>query len=122
MPRVLAPGRACTLAAAIAAAIATYVAMTEGTASNVLFTIGVIGVAAGLITLLSRRILLSTFIAAAMVALLSFIASLKQATGVTLHAYDAVSLLTSWVALRGLWHSQGPHPLHQRKTRQGLRQ
>ena len=109
MPRVLAPGRACTLAAAIAAAIATFVAMTEGTASNVLFTIAVIGVAAALITLISRRILLSTFIAAAMVALLSFIASLKQATGVTLHAYDAVSLLTSWVALRGLWHSQGPH-------------
>lgn len=61
-------------------------------------------------TLICRRILLATCIVAVMVALLCTIAYLKQrTTDVTLHAYDAVSLLTSRTALEDLWHNQGPY-------------
>ncbi len=71
-----------------------------------LFTIAVIGTVAALVTLIARRILLATFTVAVLVALLGAIAHLKQeTTGVTLHAYDAVSLLTSWTALGHLWHN-----------------
>lgn len=59
-------------------------------------------------TLTTRRILLATFVTAAMMALLCAIAHLKQqTTDVTLHAYDAVSLLSSWTALGDLWHNHG---------------
>jgi hypothetical protein len=107
-PRALAPGLAWGLAALITIATAIYVGRTEGEPANILFTIAVIGAVGALVLLFSRRILLATFIAAAMVALLCTIAYLKQqTTDVTLHAYDAVSLLTSWTALGDLWHSHG---------------
>ena len=98
------------VAALIAVSMTIYVGFTEGQPTNVLFTISVIGAVGALVTLFLRRILLATFIAAAVVALLGTIAYLKQqATDVTLHAYDAVSLLTSWTALGDLWHNQGQY-------------
>jgi len=95
------------LAALITCATATYVARTEGDAKNILFTIAVIGALGALGILIARRVLLASFSVAALVALLGAIAHLKQqTTDVTLHAYDAVSLLTSWTALDQLWHNQ----------------
>ena len=94
------------MAALIALAITAYVATTQGHQVAVLFTLTVIGTLAALIALVSRRLLFATFIVAAMVGQLSVIAYLKQqTTDVTLHAYDAVSLLT-WATLRDLWKSQ----------------
>src|SRR5450755_3427691 len=96
------------LAAFLAVATAIYVGRTEGEPANVLFVIAVIGAVGALVTLITRRILLATCITAAMMSLLCTIAYLKQqSTDVTLHAYDAVSLLTSWTALGDLWHNQG---------------
>jgi hypothetical protein len=106
--RQLAPGTSHVLAATVAFAVAIYVWRTEGAPANVLFTFAVIGAAVALVTLITRRILLATFTTAAMVALLCIIAYLKQqTTDVTLHAYDVVSLLTSWAAMGGLWHNHG---------------
>ena len=94
------------MAVLIALAITAYVATTQGHQVAVLFTLTVIGTLAALIALVSRRLLFATFIVAAMVGQLSVIAYLKQqTTDVTLHAYDAVSLLT-WATLRDLWKSQ----------------
>ena len=94
------------MAALIALAITAYVATTQGHQVAVLFTLTVIGTLAALIALVSRRLLFATFIVAAMVGQVSVIAYLKQqTTDVTLHAYDAVSLLT-WATLRDLWKSQ----------------
>jgi phosphoglycerol transferase MdoB-like AlkP superfamily enzyme len=108
VPRSLAPGPAWVLAVLIALATAIYVWGTEGEPGTVLFTIAVIGTVGAVVTLVARRILLATFIVAAMVGLLCTIAYLKQqTTDVTLHAYDAVSLLTSWTALGDLWRNQG---------------
>ena len=105
--RFSAPAVSWGLAALITCATATYVARTEGDPKNVLFTIAVIGTLGALVTLIAQRILLASFSVAALVALLGAIAHLKQqTTDVTLHAYDAVSLLTSWTALDQLWHNQ----------------
>jgi hypothetical protein len=90
---------AWALAALIACATTIHVGRTQGGPANVLFTVAVIGTVAALVTLIARRILLATFTVAVLVALLGAIAHLKQETPrVTLHAYDAVSLLTSWTA------------------------
>jgi phosphoglycerol transferase MdoB-like AlkP superfamily enzyme len=106
--RLRAPGMAWALATLIASATAIYVGRTEGGPANVLFTLAVIGTVAASVTLIARRILLATFIVAVWVALLGAIAQLKQqTTDVALHAYDAVSLLTSWTALSHLWHNHG---------------
>ena len=91
----------------IALAVTAYVAKTEGETTSVLFTLAVISTVAALVTLVSRRLLFAISIVAAMVGLLCTIAYLKQqTTDVTLHAYDAISLLTSWTALGDLWQSQ----------------
>jgi hypothetical protein len=98
---------AWVIAALIALAMTIYVGGTEGQPTNVLFTIAVIAAVGALATLFSQRILLTTSIVVALVAMLCAIAHLKQqATDVTLHAYDAVRLLTSWTALSDLWHNQ----------------
>ena len=114
---VLAPkARFCTpavswaLAALITCATAIYVGRTQGDPKNVLFTIAVIGALGALGALIARRILLASFSVAVWVALLGAIAHLKQQnTDVALHAYDAVSLLTSWTALGQLWRNQHPY-------------
>ena len=114
---VLAPkARFCTpavswaLAALINCATAIYVGRTQGDPKNVLFTIAVIGALGALGALIARRILLASFSVAVWVALLGAIAHLKQQnTDVALHAYDAVSLLTSWTALGQLWRNQHPY-------------
>jgi len=104
----MAPARAWALAGAIAAPMAAHVAMREGTPANVAFTLAVIGAAAAVVALVAGRALLAAFVVTAAVALLYEIAHLKrQATDVTLHAYDAVSHLTSWSALSGLLYG---HP------------
>jgi hypothetical protein len=83
------------------------VTRTEGGPRNVVFTLSVVGTVGALVTLISRRILLATLLVTAMVALLCTIAYVKQkTTDITLHAYDAVSLLTSWTSLGLLWHHQ----------------
>ena len=105
--RFCAPAVAWALAALIACATAIYLGRTEGDTKNVLFTIAVIGALGALVTLIARRVLLASFSVAVLVALLGAIAHLKQqTTDVTLHAYDAVSLLTSWTALDQLWRNQ----------------
>lgn len=108
--RFRAPAVSWALAALITCATAIYVGRTEGDPKNVLFTIAVIGALGALGTLIARRILLASFSVAVLVALLGAIAHLKQQkTDVTLHAYDAVSLLTSWAALGQLWRNQHPY-------------
>jgi hypothetical protein len=103
--RFSAPVVSWALAALITCATAIYVGRTEGDAKNILFTIAVIGALGALGTLIARRVLLASFSVGVFVALLGAIAHLKQqTTDVTLHAYDAVSLLTSWTALGQLWH------------------
>lgn len=104
--RLRTPGMAWRLATLIACATAIYVGRTEGGPANVLFTLAVIGTVAASITLIAQRVLFATLLVAVMVGLLSAIAHLKrEATDVTLHAYDAVSLLTSWAAVQTLWHN-----------------
>jgi sulfatase-like protein len=106
--RALAPWSAWVLAIVVGVAVAVYLGRTEGGLANVLFTAAVIGLIGTLVTLVARRVLFATVVVATLVALLGVIANLKQRiTDVTLHAYDAVSLFTSWTAMGDLWHSHG---------------
>jgi Sulfatase len=108
--RFSAPATSWALAALITCATAIYLGMTQGGPKNVLFTISVIGTLGALGTIIAQRILLASFGTAVLVALLGAIAQLKQQkTDVTLHAFDAVSLLTSWTALDQLWRDQHPY-------------
>ena len=107
LPQELHPWLVCAIAAFAALVMASYLWITEGGWANVLFTVAVILTFGALIVLASRRLLLTTVLVAAVVGPLRAISFLKQqTTGIVLHAYDVVSLVSSWSVVTGLWRDQ----------------
>jgi hypothetical protein len=90
---------------------ALYLHQTEGEPAS-LFCAAVLLTIAALVVLISRRLLPSVVLVCAMLAIIHTAAYIKQqTTEVLLHAYDLVSLLSSWLALSHFWHDHRQHAL-----------
>ena len=90
---------------------AIYLREGEGELAG-LFSVALLLTIAALIVLICRRVLPSIVLICAMTAIIRSAAYIKQqTTEVLLHAYDLVSLLSSWSALRDFWHGHRQHAL-----------
>ncbi len=95
------------MAIALSAALATYFWQYEGLPSNALFTMGVTGALAALLTVLSRRLAFSVATVGAIVAIVVWASSVKRQTmNMVAHAYDLFFYLSSWSTFSYLWHEQ----------------
>ena len=86
-------------------AIAAYAWSCGGGHADILFTTAVALTIGSLVLLIFRRVLVATLFVTALMTLISLAAFLKHLeTDVTLHAYDVVSLLSSWSTVVSFWH------------------
>lgn len=95
---------AIALSVGLALVMARNFWLHEGIIQNVLFTGAVTVVLGGLLAIVSRRVLFSVAVMAAVVAIISGVSSAKQnMIGMVLHAYDIVFYLGSWSTVTYLW-------------------
>lgn len=88
-----------------------YLHETEGGPAG-LFSAAVLLLVGALLVLISRRLLPSVVLVCSLAATIRTAAYIKQqATEVLLHAYDLVSLLSSWSALAQFWRGHRQHAL-----------
>ncbi len=79
----------------------------EGELPNIIFTAGVTLAMAAVLALISRRVLFSVVLTAALVATIAAAASAKRATmNMVVHAYDLFFYLSSWSTISYLWSDQ----------------
>jgi len=103
--RRLAPAVVWATTALLALSIGIYLWRFEVEGADFLFAGGVTLTLGALIIAASRRPLLAAVLVTAMVAIIRTASYVKQqATEMVLHAYDVVSLLSSWTALADLWN------------------
>jgi hypothetical protein len=108
---VLTPGVVCAFASSLGILDVVYVHAIEGEpaalfVATVMLTIG------WLFVLMSRSLLLAVTLASAMLATIQTASAIhQQETEVLLHAYDVISLFSSWSALSALWHDHRQHAL-----------
>ena len=90
---------------------ALYLCETEGELAS-LFSVALLLTIAALLVLISHRLLPSVAVVCAMTAIIRSAAYIKQQmTEVLLHAYDLVSLLSSWSALSDFWRDHRQHAI-----------
>lgn len=95
---------AYALAAALGAALAVYHWRYEGWRETILFAGGITTTLIFLLTFVTRRLLFSIAIVAALIAIIVKAADIKrQYIDMVLHAYDVVFYLTSWSTITYLW-------------------
>ena len=103
--RELQPVAVWAIATCVAIASGIYLYNTEGGGATSFFTIAVTLTICALIVFISRRVLFALVLVAALLAVVRTTAYVKQqSTEVILHAYDLVSVLSSWSAITHLWH------------------
>src|SRR5262245_42633316 len=87
-PSPLQPATAWALAALLGGTILRYFWYSEGELPNILFTAGITTALAALLMLVSRRILFSVVVTAALISTIACVASVKRATmNMVVHAY-----------------------------------
>lgn len=98
------PRRAWQITGILVMAMAIYFVRHEGWPSNVAFTFGVTATLIGLLAFVSRRVLFSTALVAAFIALVVIGSDVKwKYLGMVLHAYDVVFYMMSPDTLWYLW-------------------
>ncbi len=91
-------------AGAVAVAIGLYFWLAEGHLADTVFATAVTLAVGAAIVCIGRRVLVASVLVVAMVGIVRAISYAKQqATEVLLHAYDLVTLLSSWSALTEVW-------------------
>jgi len=103
-PAPLRTTTAWALAAFIAAVLLHHFWNDEGEFPNIVFTAGVTMALVALIALISRRVLFSMLLMAALIGTIAAAASVKRATmNMVVHAYDLFFYLSSWSTISYLW-------------------
>ena len=104
----LAPrSRSAWTAAVVSAALAGYLWLYEGDLANVAFVSGVAFALIAAMSILSRRLMFSILLIAALIATIVWAASVKRQTmNMVVHAYDLFFYLSSWSTFSFLWHEQ----------------
>jgi phosphoglycerol transferase MdoB-like AlkP superfamily enzyme len=106
-PAAVRPTTAWALAALIVGGIMRHFWSDEGELPNIIFTAGVTLAMAAVLVLVSRRVLFSVVLTAALVATIAAAASAKRATmNMVVHAYDLFFYLSSWSTISYLWSDQ----------------
>lgn len=102
---------ALLLAGLMAALVGRYLYFNEGSSGNILFVAGITGLITATLLLLTRRVLLSTVIVSALVAIIVTATTVKvELMNMTVHAYDVVYYLSSPATVSFLftkypWHA-----------------
>ena len=100
----LPPAAAWALAGVAALLTGLYFVNAEGDAGNIAFTAAVTLTIAAVLVLASRRVLFAAVLTTALVAVVRTAAYVKQQTSeLVLHAYEVVTLASSWSAAVGFW-------------------
>jgi general stress protein CsbA len=98
-PWVLPPRTTWATTLLVALGTATYLHQTEGAGAS-LFASAILGTLGALLVVLFRRVMPAVVLACAIIAIICSASHVKQqTTEVLLHAFDVVSLLSSWSAL-----------------------
>ncbi len=97
--------RAELAAAVIVIGLCTYFWMTEGTLSNITFTVGVTAALIAVVTIATRRVFFSAALVAGIVAVIAWSSAVKRKTmDMVVHAYDLFFYLSSWSTISYLWN------------------
>src|SRR5262245_29502316 len=106
-PAPIRPTTAWGLAAVIAAGMIHQFWINEGELPNIIFTAGVTMALVAIVAVISRRVLFSLVLTAAVIATIAAAASVKRATmNMVVHAYDLFFYLSSWSTISYLWSDQ----------------
>lgn len=93
--------------AALAVLMLVYFYAYEGQLFNVVFTIGVTGALVSVLAFLTRRLMFSLTLIAALDAVVIWASTVKRQTmNMVVHAYDLFFYLSSWSTFSYLWHEQ----------------
>jgi phosphoglycerol transferase MdoB-like AlkP superfamily enzyme len=106
-PAPIRPTTAWGLAAIIAAGMLHLFWINEGELPNIIFTAAVTMALVAIVAVISRRVLFSLVLTAAVIATIAAAASVKRATmNMVVHAYDLFFYLSSWSTISYLWSDQ----------------
>lgn len=101
----LRPVHAAGASCAVLLAVLQYFWLSEGSFSNIVFTVGVTLALIAALTLLTARLLFATVTVAAFLAVIVAASTVKQSVmSMVVHAYDLFFYFSSWSTVAFLWH------------------